>query len=294
MEEKIGMHMHSCHSDGSCTPYQLVRRIFSAGVKAACLTDHDTIGGVEEFQFIAEKFGIETVAGVEVSAHWEKRNFVHILAYGIDYLGQGSFLRKKLARNLDAHCNMVNRMMKRVEEKFCVNFSIDEIALATGQRGPVNFYLPTLRFLQKQLNLKENEFARTVFADGLSSFDEAVTEGQYLSIQEAMETIHAAGGKAVLAHPGLFRKYTVRGAAEKQDFEKLLSELVALGLCGIETYYIKHTSEQTRYFEELAARYGLWQTAGSDYHGDYAPENGLMQFGISLEEFRIFKAFCES
>ena len=177
--------------------------------------------------------------------------------------------------------------MKRLAERYSVNFSRETIKEKTGQLGPINFVLPTIRFLEGYLGIEKGEFKRFAFDDRYT-YENAVLQGLYLSVEEAMELIKSAGGKAVLAHPGMFSTYTVAGGTSVKDFEELFFFLADLGLSGIETYYPNHTREQTEYFEDLALRCRLWKTAVSDYHGEYKPNCGMSMPGMSYKDFLRF------
>ena len=290
--KKVGMHVHSSVSDGKDRPSVLIQKAVQEGLSAVCLTDHDLYDGIEEFQAEAKISGIETISAMEVSAHWQNRSYVHLLAYGIDLPRKAPLLQEKLGKNREAHNRTYEEIMKRVFLRYSVNFPRETIKEKIGQLGPINFAMPTIRFLENHLGLEKGEFRRTAY-EGRYTFEDRVLKGHYLSVHEAMELIESAGGKAVLAHPGTFPIYTVAGEATVKDFENLFFLLVDLGLSGIETYYPTHDREQTEYFEELAMRCSLWKTAGSDYHGEYKPNCGLSMPGMSYEDFLRFKDFCE-
>ena len=46
--ETIDLHVHSCYSDGSFTPEELVTLALHTGLSAFALTDHDSIDGIDE------------------------------------------------------------------------------------------------------------------------------------------------------------------------------------------------------------------------------------------------------
>lgn len=79
---RIDMHMHSTASDGQYTPTELVRKVKDAGIAIMALTDHDSIGGVEEAAGTAKECGIICIPGIELSI--EHENELHMLGYGID------------------------------------------------------------------------------------------------------------------------------------------------------------------------------------------------------------------
>jgi hypothetical protein len=289
---KVGMHIHSCFSDGKDRPSVLIGKAVQDGLSAVCLTDHDVYDGTEEFQAEARKYDIDTIPAMEVSAHWQNRSYVHLLAYGIDIPRKELLLREKLGKNREVHDGVYDEIMKRVDMRFSTNIPRETLREKTGQLGPINFALPTIRFLEGYLGLEKGDFKRIAFDDRFT-FENPILQGLYLSVEEAMELIESAGGKAVLAHPGMFSMYTIAGGASAADFEDLFFSLVDLGLSGIETYYPNHSREQTGYFEDLALRCHLWKTAGSDYHGEYKPNCGMSMPGMSHEDFLRFKDFCE-
>ncbi|UCF93786.1 MAG: PHP domain-containing protein, partial [Desulfobacterales bacterium] len=87
-----------------------------------------------------------------------------------------------------------------------------------------------------------------------------------IDCDRAIEIIRRAGGIPVLAHPGLLN------IADDQRFEDLISRLKAMGMMGIEVFYPEHSSCQIRKYAELAERYGLLMTGGTDFHGSLNPE----------------------
>ena len=80
------------------------------------------------------------------------------------------------------------------------------------------------------------------------------------SPEKGIAVIRQAGGVAVLAHPHQLK-------LEGPELEALLQQLISLGLQGIEAHYSRHTAEQTRLYLQLAEKYGLLVTSGSDFHG---------------------------
>jgi predicted metal-dependent phosphoesterase TrpH len=90
-----------------------------------------------------------------------------------------------------------------------------------------------------------------------------------LSPADAIALIHAAGGLAFLAHPGLLRLGPGESPRDR------LRALQALGLDGVEAYYPQHTLPQTERFRDLARDLGLLVTGGSDFHGANKPDAAL-------------------
>ncbi len=120
--KKVGMHVHSSVSDGKDRPSVLIGKASQDGLSAVCLTDHDLYHGIDEFRTEAKKYDIKTIPAMEVSAHWQNRSYVHLLAYGIDFPGKELFLREKLVKNWEAHNGMHDEIMKRLVECYSVHF----------------------------------------------------------------------------------------------------------------------------------------------------------------------------
>ena len=116
----------------------------------------------------------------------------------------------------------------------------------------------------------------------------AYVEKARLSPAESIALIHEAGGVAVLAHP-----YQLKLPAY-EEVDKLIGELAALGLDGMEAVYSRHSVGQRASYAEIAARHGLLVTGGSDYHGSYKPDisivTGLGDLDVPYELLELLKA----
>jgi hypothetical protein len=292
--EKVAMHIHSCYSDGKDTPEKLIDKAVAENISAICLTDHDVFQGLGEFQCLAGRKNLITLPAMEVSSCWENRTYVHILAYGIKYVENETLLKNKLHRNLDAHNDNTMEILKRFALHYRGTISPKAVKQRIGQLGPILFPMPTMRFLDKFAGLENGEYWRVAF-NNRPTYEDLILKGRYMDVADAMKLIKSVGGKAVWAHPGLFSTYTVKGGSGKRDFLKLLELLVDLGLSGLEVFYPSHSKEQTEYFDSLGGHYGLWKTAGSDFHGEYKTYScGMSMPGMDFENFMRFKNFCES
>ena len=76
-----------------------------------------------------------------------------------------------------------------------------------------------------------------------------------MSALEGIELIHQAGGLAVMAHPGLNRT------------DEIIPDLVDAGMDGIECFHTKHSTTMAERYLEIAEKYHLLVTGGSDCHG---------------------------
>jgi len=94
----------------------------------------------------------------------------------------------------------------------------------------------------------------------------AFVDKRRLTPADSINLIHSAGGVAVLAHPYQLKPLST------EDQDELIGKLAALGLDGVEAIYSRHSPEQRDAYSNLAARYGLLVTGGSDFHGSYKPD----------------------
>jgi hypothetical protein len=72
------VHAHTLASDGMVTPRELVRASADIGLAVLCVTDHDTMRGVDEAVDAGAEFGVEVVRGEEVTSAAPAR--IHVVA----------------------------------------------------------------------------------------------------------------------------------------------------------------------------------------------------------------------
>jgi predicted metal-dependent phosphoesterase TrpH len=243
---RIDLHTHTTASDGLLGPEALVAEAIEHGVGLLAVADHDTTAAVEAALEAGRAAGIEVWPAVELSCETETAD-VHILGYFIQY--RLEWFQTLLARLRDGRERRAERMVERLA--------------ALGV--PVEFR--AVQALAEGGAIGRPHVARALVAAGhvatvREAFDRYIGRGGPAYVErvkitpaQAVEAIRAAGGLAVLAHPGW----------GQQDV--LIPELVAVGLDGIEVYYPDHTPAQVAQYAALAAQYGLLITGGTDFHG---------------------------
>jgi len=262
-DRPVDLHTHTTASDGSDAPERLVRLAAERGIAAIAITDHDTVAGIAEAGQAASRFGVELITGVEISAEppervREARGVVHVLGYLIDLRSER--LTQALAWMQERRTARNPEIIRKLNE-LGIDLTLDEVSVH-AQGGQIG----RLHVAQA---LVEKGVANTVqeaFDQYLRSGGPAAVEKGKLSPSDAIEAISAAGGIAVLAHPHQL------GVGDGDALEETTCELVEWGLGGIESRYTGHSPEQTERYREIAARYGLAETGGSDYHGGTNPE----------------------
>lgn len=249
------LHTHTTFSDGTTSVEDNVRAALALGLEGLGITDHDTTAPFARAREAAEGTGLEVVLGTELSAEHDGLS-VHVLGYWIDpdYIP----LAGELERLGDERTDRARRIVERfVELGIDVRFErVREIA------GEAPIARPHIA--QAVVETGAVASTREVFDDYLADGGPAYVEKHALAPARAVELVIAAGGVAVLAHPGL---YGTRDGTEGLPVE-VVEQMAAAGLAGIESDHPDHTAEHRRVYRELAAALGLEMTAGSDYHGD--------------------------
>ncbi len=113
------------------------------------------------------------------------------------------------------------------------------------------------RFLVEAGHVRE---MKDVFSRYLTPGRPGYVAHAWASLDDAIGWIHAAGGQAVLAHPGRY-KVTSNG------LKRLLGEFRDRGGDAVEVLSPSHQAAQVAQFASLARTYGLAASTGSDYHG---------------------------
>jgi predicted metal-dependent phosphoesterase TrpH len=253
----VDLHMHSTASDGSRSPAEVVRAAKRASLVAIALTDHDTVGGLAEARVVGEELGVRIINGVELSAV-EGASETHLLGL---HLSDTTVLERGLVDLRDMRGRRAARIVELLQSQG-VQVTLDDVLLQAGTGA-----------------IGRPHVARALVADGWAvdvrdAFDRYLGAGRpayvakdQLGMRDAIAMVHAAGGLAVLAHPG--------ASATRERLEALL----ALGVDGVEVKHPSHSPQDTARIRTLAEQLGLLLSGGSDWHGagDGPRTIGMMQ-----------------
>lgn len=255
----VDLHAHTTASDGTFTPEQLVQYAAEKGLAAVAITDHDTVEGAAHAPELAEKYALEVVPGIEISAEYLGYG-IHILGYFVDPAAEA------MARVLDWV----------IDERKRRNRQIIELMRADG----VDVSAETLAARYPGAVIGRPHLAAALAENGLCAsvqdgFDRYLSEGKkyylprkYLPLDTAFECIRLSGGKAVFAHPLQYRM-------DEGALLALTRRLTDAGCAGMECLYSGYTPEQSEYLRGIARRFGLCVTGGSDFHGNRKPHIDL-------------------
>lgn len=262
MPYKTDLHLHTYFSDGSISPTDIVKRAKEMDYELIAITDHDGIDGVTEGMIAGKALGIKVIPGIELSTENDKGISMHILGYHIDI--HNVELTKKLTELKDKRRERNQRLLA-VLNQMGYEISLADLSFTEGQD-----YIGKPIMARALLKKGYITHARQAFEPGkfLESPEAKAVKKDKISAKEAIELIRQAGGIAVLAHPMKIKKIGERDSEIFFDeLEKLIQELKADGLRGIECYHTDQTNEESLRLVELAEKYHLHITEGSDYHG---------------------------
>lgn len=240
------LHLHSHFSDGTYSPEEIVSNGARFGLAALALTDHDTVEGCARMVTASEAAGMEFISGTELTAEHEG-NELHLLGYFVDITNRKLLseiavfqsVRQDRIREMVAHLNKLN-----------IALTADEVFALANCRSPGRPHVA--RALVKGGYCRSLDEAFDRF---LKKNRPAWVPKKKMSALEGIEMIHRAGGLAVMAHPGLNRT------------DEVIPDLVNEGLDGIECFHTKHSASTSGHYLQLADKFGLLVTGGSDCHG---------------------------
>lgn len=244
------LHVHTTHSDGACSPEDVVRAAANVGLAALAITDHDTLSALAVARPEADRLGVELIGGVELTAERGGRE-VHILGHFVraadpDLVAATNALRAARAHRIEA---MVGRLAD-------LGLSVDLAALrrtfpraTIGRRHLADWLVRT-----GQVGDRHEAFARHLGDDG-----PAHVPKPRLPWAEAIALIRGAGGIAGLAHP----PYDLR----QQDLRALADG----GLGSIEVAGPGVTRRIGPRWHAWAGALDLIPIAGTDFHAPDGP-----------------------
>ena len=258
----IDLHIHSTASDGSLTPADIIDHAQKLNLAAIAITDHDSVDGSKEALQIDIPPSLHFLTGVEISAahppFFPGSGSFHILGYAIHLDNRD--LNQALSKLQDARKNRNPQILKRLN-KLGFRISLEEINQEVGE-GQLGRPHIAYAMVKKGFVASISE----AFDKYLGTARPAYVDKDRIECEQAINLIRAAGGVPVLAHPALLN------IENDQKLDALLQNLIKIGLAGIEVYYPGHSPQQIQQYTQLAGKYGLLITGGTDFHGSITPE----------------------
>jgi predicted metal-dependent phosphoesterase TrpH len=252
----IDLHTHSTCSDGSDSPTRIIDLAAAAGCSAVALTDHDGLSGIDAARARAGELGIEFVPGCEVSCRFSPGT-MHVLCYFAEP-GEGP-LQDQLERLRSDRDTRNDRLIARLNElgiPITEELLREEAADATLGRPHFAAVLVRLGAVESYQDAFDNLLAK----GGPAYFPKA-----FIDASTTIDAARGSGALAVLAHP-------LSLGLEPPELDRQIAELANAGLAGMECWYGRYSAEARQGLVDIAGRYGLVATGGSDFHGSYKPD----------------------
>ena len=254
----IDLHTHSDVSDGSDPPERIPELAAEAGCSAVSLTDHDSLAGSGPARVRAVELGLTFVPGCEVSCRPVGPGGMHVLVYFVD--DEDSPLGQELVR-LRADRRRRNRALADRLVALGVPITYEMVVAEARDEGSVG----RPHFAAAMVAVGAAQSIDDAFATTLANDRPGFVPKARLSGAEVAQLARSSGGVAVLAHPF---SMGIEGA----DLARIVEELAAAGFAGIEAVYGRYSPRQRQQLSNLARRFDLVATGGSDYHGAPKPD----------------------
>lgn len=255
MEVLADLHTHTTHSDGSLSPLELLGKAKDLGVTVLGITDHDTVGALDEAIEAGKTLGVEVIPGMELSAS-SPDGEIHVLGYFMDYHSSmltealTIFRRKRLER-IERIVGKLNRMK--------IPLTVESVlAEATGDSVGRPHIASALVNNGHATNY--HQAFNKYIGEGRPAFEKK----DEFSPEDTIRLIAGAGGLSFLAHPG------------RSVDEKLLHHLIKSGLDGIEVYHPSHSPERITFYRGIVNEYFLLESGGSDFHGGMKKDEHML------------------
>ena len=263
----IDLHVHSEYSDGTCSIEEILVKAKSLGLSQISITDHNTLQG----SLLASKMAsINYVVGTELSVDYNGTE-VHLLAFfpngssteykNVNFIIKTGEAYKKLA------------LMEMVENLNAMGYDIEINELSEFGKGVINrVHICKVLMKHGYISSVEEGFEKLIGDDC-----PAYVERKTVSIKEAIDAVHQDGGIAIIAHPYEY---------DNLDIDDFIEEIHS-NIDGIECLHPSANKEETAHLIQLANKYNLKITGGSDFHGDNKPNIKLGMMNVS-DDYLIY------
>lgn len=256
----IDLHSHTCLSDGTASPLELLFEAQQIGLTALAITDHDTLAGFDIALPSAKQHAMKLVCGVELTTQCSLGNqtySLHLLAYFLGAAPDTEFRRWLTSISSTRYERNLGLMDKLTSLN--IHLSWDDL-----QRGPA---------LAARPHFAKAMVAKGYVADIQEAFDQYLDDNSLLDVkrrlpstEDAIQRVLHSNGLASLAHPGRIL------VSHPSLLKTLIGHLAGRGMQAIEVYHSAHRPSETTMLLEIARQFNLLPTGGSDFHGSNKPD----------------------
>lgn len=264
---KIDLHCHTSLSDGSLGIEDVIAQAKRTGIDFLSITDHDTLASFSRANILGERYGVKIMQGVEMSAWDKERNQkVHILCYAPKKPDRLEGLCLKC-------CEIRKSCSKEMIENVMKRFPITEESVLKHATGSKSLFKQHI-----MRALIDYGYALEFYGelnDELFNLKNGtcLVEREYPDVKFVLELIKSARGVSVMAHPVQY------------DNIELLEELASEGkIDGVEVYHYTADENARKKLLEIAQKYDLIVTGGSDFHGLYNAQPTYLGSNLTTKE----------
>ena len=218
------------------------------GVDVLALTDHDTLQGLPEAREEAARVGVELISGAEISADFEGRDDVHILALFVDERNE-AFNSRLLERQENRRTRGERMAQKLIEAGYALD--LDAVRQEVGDGVWARPHIARALVRAGHASSHDDAFDRF-----LGREHPWYVASEKWPATDVLRAVRQAGGVSSLAHPVWYR-----------DAEGLIRRLAPHGLDAVEVFHPDHGPVEEARFHNIARDLGLAITAGTDFHG---------------------------
>lgn len=260
---KVDYHIHTRCSDGVCTVEEVLEKIRENQITSFAISDHDTIAGLKRARALCPK-GSTFTTGLEITCAEfavpgiEKKLSIHLLGYGFDEDDPD------LNRLLDERGRRVENTFQNLMDELGRSGYPAGLSGVPISCGVVLQLSDVLAYMKEKYAPLPGEIEELIL-----SWSRPLTESN-ITLEEGIRAIHNAGGTTVWAHPFIVYREFKRQGLNAQEVETVLKYLIEYGLDGMETDYLDFPETQRVQLRQMAEKYGLLRSAGSDFHGSSA------------------------
>ncbi len=281
----IDLQLHSTYSDGYLTPTEVAKFIATHGIKIAALTDHNTVGGLDEFRLACKKLRIKPITGLELYVNIGTRR-INMLWFNFN--DQDPELHKVLRNSQIRRKNKVRNILQKLKKRG-IKINIIKTLDKYTHYTPLNHLVDDIwsissnrTIIRKKIgsqNPTEGEIIGQYFRNG--NFGKL--HESYIDIKRVLTLRKKIGGQLILNHPG----------KHNQLKKELLIKLKKFGIDGLEVLSPHHTVGAAMYAQHLAQELDFITTGGSDFHRhegkNYPLQNALEYFCIDSKNLKRIK-----
>jgi 3',5'-nucleoside bisphosphate phosphatase len=279
---RFDLQSHSTHSDGTLSAAEVVQRAADAGVELLALTDHDTIDGVQEALTTGARHGVHVVPAVEISVVDDGASpprELHVVGYRVDHRDAtftrtlGEFLADREQRTLRMAAALTELGLELDEGELSARIAAGQPIGRPHLAGAVLAAPANADRLAAEQIDDVGSLIRAYLVEGRPAFAMRETP----TVAQALDAIHAAGGLAVWAHP-------FWDLDSGDEVLASIDRFRALGVDGVEAFYVTHTRAQTELLARRCEELELLSTGSSDFHG---PDNRLFSRFLAFDTYGL-------